>query len=748
MRGKLGDETPALDVVASKLAAPPMRTGIVGRAALLEHVAQHSDVPIVSVVAPAGYGKTTFLAQWARADSRPFAWVSVDEKDNDPTVLLAYAAEALNRLQPVPRRVFDALGSPASSLFGTIVPRVASAFATLREPAVLVIDDLHLIDDVECRAALSVLADNVPAGSQLVLSGRSAPPVRVPRLRAEGRLLEFGAADLALSPEEAAGLLRAAGVDASPEQIRDVYLRTEGWAAGVYLASLALHQTGGSGDAPDVGGDDIFIGDYIESEFLARLSAGQRDFLLRASALERMSAPLCDAVLELDHAGDLLSSVARSNLLVLPLDHRGDWYRFHHLLRDLMQAELRRAEPGLLPALQRRAADWYRAEGQPEEAIAYAIRADDADAVAELLPQVWGPLYRRGRTATLERWFEWLEQRGGIEDRPVNAMNAAFLAMITGHADTAERWATAVDRWRETAGGSFGDPYTDALAATLRAMRCADGIDRMLSDADDAAALFAQAGAVPPIAPLLQGTARSLAGEPDSADAFLRASAETDPRRQSADVLALALGERAAVALGRHDWVAAEAELHRARSGLREAGVDASYAVALVSALRARTLQHRGDIAGARDELSVALRLRPLLTFALPHRAMRSRLAIVRTQIALGDPAGARTVMAEVDEILARRPHLGTLVDEAEELRRAVTDLPAGAVAGASSLTTAELRVLPMLATHLTYSEIASELYVSKNTVKSQAYSLFRKLGARSRGEAVARSRQLALLES
>ena len=512
MRGIGEDEVAALDLVASKLTTPPTRAGIVGRDALLARVAEGADVPIVSVVAPAGYGKTTFLAQWAERDPRPFAWVSVDENDNDPTLLLAYAAEALNRVQPVPRRVFEALRSTGSSLFGTIVPRIASAFASLTSPAVLVFDDVHLIHDVECRAALSVLADNVPPGSQLVLAGRSAPPVRVGRLRAEGRLLEIGTADLTLSEDEAAAVLRQADAQVSRAQIAEVYARTEGWAAGLYLASLAFTQSGAWTGAPSVAGDDIFIGEYIESEFLARLSAEQRVFLTRASALERMSAPLCKAVLDVRHAGRMLADVARSNLLVVPLDHRGDWYRFHHLFRDLLRAELLRTEPELLPELQRRAADWYRDHGRPEEAMEYALRCEDAERVAELLTVVWDPVYRRAQTATLERWFGWLEEHGSISDHPVNAMNAAFLAVTTGHPSTAEHWSNAVQRWQREAGGSFGAPYPDALAAILRATSCLHGVDRMRADADEAAALSASLGPVWPIAPLLQGTARELAG--------------------------------------------------------------------------------------------------------------------------------------------------------------------------------------------------------------------------------------------
>ena len=182
---------PAFDLVQSKLRRPPVGPGTVRRAALVERL-QRDASPIVSVVAPAGYGKTTLLSQWAERNGQAFAWVSVDEADNDPKMLLSYIAAALDAVQPVGDRVFDALASPASSVPGSVVPRLGTAFASMTTPVVLVLDDVHLLHDSECRAALPVLADHVPVGSQLVLAGRDEPPLRVARLRAQGRLLEIG----------------------------------------------------------------------------------------------------------------------------------------------------------------------------------------------------------------------------------------------------------------------------------------------------------------------------------------------------------------------------------------------------------------------------------------------------------------------------------------------------------------------------------------------------------------------------
>ena len=353
-----------LDLLAAKLLRPLLRPGTVRRSSLIERLTRGDPRPIVSVVAPAGYGKTTLLSQWAERNGQAFAWVSVDEADNDPKVLLTYVAEALDAVQPIDGRVFDALASPASSVPGSVVPRLGSAFSSMTSPVVLVLDDVHLLHNRECRAALSVLADHVPGGSRLALAGRDNPPLRIARLRAEGRVLEIGPGDLSLTCDEASSLLRNAEVVLGEDEVAELHRRTEGWPAGLYLAALYLREGGSLASAAvSFGGDDHLVSEYMESEFLARISRRQRVFLTRTAVLERMSGPLCEAVIELSGSAGTLADLARSNLLLVPLDRRGEWYRYHHLFRDMLLAELERLEPGLIPVLRRRAAGWYLRTG-------------------------------------------------------------------------------------------------------------------------------------------------------------------------------------------------------------------------------------------------------------------------------------------------------------------------------------------------------------------------------------------------
>ncbi len=738
----------AFDLVASKLHRPVIRPGTVRRSSLVERLARCDPGLIVSVVAPAGYGKTTLLSQWAEGNGQAFAWVSVDEGDNDAKVLLRYVAEALDAVEPIDARVFDALASPGSSVPGSVVPRLGSAFSSMTSPVVLVLDDVHLLRNSECRAALSVLADHVPGGSRLAFAGRAPPPLRVARLRAEGKILEIGPNDLSLTRDEASSLLRNMDLALAEDEVAELHERTEGWPAGLYLAALYLREGGSFANAAvSFGGDDRFVSDYMESEFLSRISHQQRVFLTRTAVLERMCGPLCEAVLHMGGSASILADLAGSNVLLVPLDRRGEWYRYHHLFRDMLLAELHRWEPALMPVLRSRAAGWCLRNGWPEEALEYSMAAGDVDGAARLAGQLVVPAYRQGRVTTIQRWFRWLEDRGGITGYPMVAVLASLFAALTGRPVDAERWADAVDRWQYGDPARPGAPSAEAWAALLRAILCRRGTEQMRADADEAVRRFAAGSFVTPAPALLQGIARILCGDLDGGDLSLEDAVSVGEEADAPDDLAIALCERSLAAMARNQWDRAEVLAGRARTVLRWAGIEDSYATPLICALRARTAMHRGDVPAARRELLSAQHPRPLLTYALPYLAVQARLELARVHLALADPAGARTLMREVNDLLQRRPGLGTLVGEAGALQAQLARERGSGVPGASALTAAELRLLPLLSTHLSFPEIAAEMFLSRYTVKSQAMSIYRKLGASSRNEAVARCRELGILE-
>jgi len=742
--GMLHTAPSGFDFTELKLRRPAARPEAIFRSALIGRLTRDDLCPIVSVVAPPGYGKTTLLSQWAERDSRAVAWVSLDGRDNDPKVLLSCVAAALDAVQSLGEPVFEALASPVSSVPGSVVLRLGAALWSMTTPVILMLDDVHLLRDVRCRDALSVLADHVPAGSRLVLAGRGKPPLRTARLRAEGRLLEIGVGDLALKREDAAALLRAAGLALDEDEVAELHGRTEGWPAGLYLAALYLKEGGPVETAAvSFGGDDRLVSEYMESEFLARISARHRMFLTRTAVLDRMCGSLCEAVLAEPGSAEVLADLAGSNLLLVPLDRRDQWYRYHHLFRDMLLAELERFEPGLMPVLRRRAASWCLAHDRLQEALEYSVAAEDVDTVAWLVGRVALSAFRQNRLAALQRWLEWLDARDGIEGHSIVAVWAAFVAAQIGRPAEAERWAAAIDRWEYRDANPADDPAALAWAAAVRAVLCRQGVKQMRTDADEAARRFAAAGIVAPVSGLCQGIALILSGNPHDADAVLEETITAGRDVGAPDVLAYLWCERSLLAIARGDWSSADAFASQARTRERRAGIEEM----LVCAVQARIAWHRGDAAAAQRELVDAQRLRPLVTYAYPHLAVQARLELIRVHLALADMAGARTLMREVDEIVRRRPDLGTLVGEARVLRARLSAERAPSSPGASSLTVAELRVLPMLATHLSFPEIGADMFLSPHTVKSQAMSIYRKLGASSRHQAVTRSRELGLLE-
>jgi LuxR family transcriptional regulator, maltose regulon positive regulatory protein len=738
---------PAFEVLEAKLRAPQGRSGAVPRTALIDLLEERpSAFPVVFVSAGPGWGKTTLLAQWDARSQRPFAWVSVDEGDNDPIVLLTYVATALDRVAKLDPGVFEALASPGASLEGQVVPRIGAALAELDQPVVLVVDDLHLLDHTACLDAIASLARHVRDGSQLALSARGRPALPLGSLRARGLAREVGPDELRLDEAEAGRLLSAAGLDLEEAEVAELTAHTEGWSAGLYLAALSAKATGAGANGPTAfRGDDSFLADYLRSELLARLPPGELRFLTRTSILVRMSGPLCDAVLDASGSAAELESLESSNLFVVALDRNRQWYRYHHLFQELLQSELERAEADLVPRLLARASGWCEANGQPEAAIGYAQEAGDVDRVAQLVALNSLPAYQSGRSATVERWLRWLEEHGGGERDAAVAVIAGLYNAISGRAAEADRWSDAAERASYEGTLPDGSASIDAWRALLRAQRCRQGVARMRADAELAVATLARGSQFWPNALLLLGVARLMAGEVDEADELFADVVEEGVALGAADGVAVALSERAAIAVGRGAWVQAEELTNRAVRFVRQTRTEEYTTSAIVHALAARVALHRGDAPGAEDFLARAQRQRLRLTHALPHLATQTRLELARAYLMRADAAGVSTMLREFDAILRRQPDLGTLGGQADELRASLTTMRAEAP-GASTLTEAELRLLPYLGTHLSFREVGERLFVSRHTVKSHAMAVYRKLNVTSRNEAVERSRALGLL--
>lgn len=736
---------PAFPVLEAKLSVPPPRDGIISRDRLLRRLRASDGRPIVTVVAPPGYGKTTLLAQWAETDGRPVAWLTVDTRDNDPSVLLTYLALGLERIGAIDRTIFAALPSPPSRLMSTVVPRLVAAIQLSDPKPLLILDDAHLITEQSSLDVLTELASTIPPGVQLAIGGRSDIALPLPVLRASGRSAEIGIDDLALDDQETIALLHAAGMRAPAATVTDIVSRTEGWPAAAYLAALSFGPGTDPNRATAFSGADRFVSDYVWSQILERVPPKDLRFMTRTSVLDRMCGPLCDAVTGSRGSTDALQRLERASLLLVPLDRRREWYRYHQLLRDVLRAELERREPERVSELHRRAAEWYEREGNPETAVEYLIAAGDADRAAQLMTIVSQPAYRVGRIVTVLRWIAWLEEHGSLEDHAPLAVLGAWVYASIGNAAHAERLTAVAEGSSADGPLPDGSPSIGPWIAVVRALRCVDGITTMRADAERALAEIPSTSFFHPVALLLKGVALRLAGQPEDETCYLDA-AEAGEATEAYPLASFSLGLLAAAMASRGDWTRVGSTLGRARASIEDGGLEDYWTSALVYALGARLALHRGDQATAQADLTRAQRLRPVLNHAIPWAAVLARLEMIRVHIALSDPAGARTLLRETDDILDRSGDLGALEEQVEEARRLVQAMPSGA-AEASSLTAAELRLLPYLHTYMSFRDIAQRLFVSPNTVKTQAVSLYRKLGVSSRSEAMERAEELGLID-
>ena len=715
----------------------------VPRVGLLDHLEATSDTPVAAIIAPPGYGKTTVLTQWAEHDPRPFGWLTIDQRHNDPAVLLRSMAVALQLVDAVAHPPLSAIGSPGPSVMETLLPQLGAALSASARPAVLVLDDVHLLQSWDCLEAVASLIDYLPPGSQFAIAGRGEPPLPFARLRAEGRVVELGAGDLAMDRQEAGSLLEGTEVDVSQVDVTELVRVTEGWPVALHFAACSLRS--GSGRQVAIAGVDRFLADYLQFTVLSSLPERLVSFLTRATVLDQLSGPLCDAVLDRTGSADLLEALERSSQLVIPLDRRRQWYRLHPLFRKLLRARLERREPALAGELAGRAAEWYERNHLPERAIEYAMAAGDHDRAERLVVDMALPMYQAGRTVVLRRWFDWFETSGPAGPSVQLAVVGAWLSALAGRPAAAERWADAAARASSREPSPDGDNPVDGWRALLGAALCRDGVERMRSDAETALALLPAGSRWRPTAYLLLGIAYLLAGDPDAADRALADAAQLG-EDDGVGAATVALAEQALVAISRGAWEEAETLAERARSTSRGVWLEQHLTCVLLHAVSARLAIHRGEIPSAREHLAQAERLRRQLSHVLPHFAVQAQLELARGHRALTDAAASRAVLWDVDDVLRRRPDLGVLGQQADELRTQLDTLRGHAI-GASSLTAAEIRLFQLLDSHYSFREIGGQLDLSQHTVKSQAMSIYRKLGVSSRSQAIQHGRDLGLLE-
>jgi LuxR family maltose regulon positive regulatory protein len=740
-RPDLVGSTPDVDVVLldTKLAVPSLRRNAVSRAGLIDR-AQASGCRVVAVTAPAGYGKTTLLAEWARSDERRVAWVSLDRFDDDPARLLSLLARAYGLTDPDGSDLAGMIG-PGISLLGRAAPRLAAAIGASPSPVVLLLDDLHELRSAACQDVIGIVVDALSPGSQLVAASRAEQP-HVPRLRVSGDVFELVAVDLALGPDEARQIFASAEIDLPADVAARVTERTEGWPVGLHLAAVMARESRGEVVPPN--GADRYVADYLYHEALRGQAEPVRRFLRRTAILDQMCGPLCDAVVGDPGGGARLAHLDASGLFVTLLDRRREWYRYHALFREFLLSDLRRTEPGVAEDLHLRAADWYGANGSPAQAIEHLLLTSERERTAREMTRTMRAVDQAGGSSTITRWLSTLGD-DNVERYPPLATLACWKRLLAGDAPGAERWAAFVDA------AEFDHPPGDGTAsfesgrAMLRAAMCASGPDAMLSEAELAVALEPAWSTWRDNAVWLLAEALLLRGSADEARDLLAEAAQLAARLNNGDRIVVCVAELALLAMDRGSWEQAAEHVRVALVAIDEHRMQDHAFSPLAFLAAARLALRRGDLNAVRAELTCAMRARPSTSYALPFVAVRLRLGLARLYAALADAGTANHLLREIEGILRHRPSLGTLVGEVEQFRRdlASNARPAG---GALPLSPAELRILPYLQTHLTLGEIAERNLVTRHTIRSQVASIYRKLGITTRGEAVEQATTMGLL--
>jgi LuxR family transcriptional regulator, maltose regulon positive regulatory protein len=724
----------------TKTSVPQLRPHSVSRKGLIQ-TGRASDCRVIGVTAPAGFGKTTLLTQWALSEDRPVAWVSLNRFDDDPGALLSLLAYAFAGVMPGNADlVADVRGLGVSAL-GRAAPRLASALKVSQVPFVLMVDDLHELQSPACHDVLGVVIEGIPRGSQLVAASRSEQP-HVPRLRAAGDAREFLMSDLALDADGAEEIFAGVHVSVTHELAAAVAARTEGWPVGLYLAALIARDSAG---ALTVSGQDPYVADYLYRESLAVVSEDAKHFLLCTSVLDQMCAPLCDALLGEHGAQDNLRRLEASNLFLIPLDRRREWYRYHPLFREFLLGELRRADPEAIPKMHLRAADWYESNGSPATALEHLLNTTERDRCVKLVAELILPTYQVGQMSTVQRWLSMLGD-SAIEEYPPLAVLAGYIAIYSGHTADAERWSAIVDAASFDLVPADGTASFDSARALFRGFTCPEGPGQMMTDASFAVAQEPEWSMWRDAALYVYAEAYLLGGEVDEAIALFAESSTMAATRGNTDSVVGSEAELALLAMDRGQWAEAAERTDLALAALDEYRMQDYPTSVLAFVAAARVALHGGDRDQTDRQLSRAMRARPSLTYTLPILAVRARLHIAKVYWASGDPGAARHLLLEIDDILVRRPNLGVLVSEVSAFRDALTASEQPTAASRSPLTPAELRLLPYLQTHLTIREIAERLHVSRNTVSSQVGSIYRKLGVSSRNAAVQEATAVGLL--
>jgi LuxR family maltose regulon positive regulatory protein len=746
--------TPVL--AATKLHIPALRPGHLRRAQLVEALIAGAGTRVTLLSAAAGSGKTSLLSEWHSdpREPRPFAWVSLDAADNDPVRFWDGALAALRTISSsLGIAAQAALHSPGTTVDDHVLPLLINDLTTLAEPVVLVLDDYHLIENGQIHRAIERLIERLPPAAHLVIATRSDPPLPLSRLRARGQLTELRAADLRFNAAEAGAFLRELiGLHLDDQEVARLHERTEGWAAGLQLAGLSLRGRDDHRQFIDsFAGDDQQIVDYLGFEVLDNQPPELREFLIRSSVLDRLSGLLCAAVTGNPDSELLLRRLERENAFVVALDSKRDWYRYHHLFAELLRHELARTAPALVPELHRRASAWYRDAGAIHEAIEHATAAHDFAGAIELITTHWYEFLQRGRQETVAGWIDRLPSETVAED-PNLCLTKAWLGVNTGRLDEVDRWIEAAGHAAAQRPAAEAPPPLEAGVASLRAIhRYMNGNVGAAVAAGRRALELERGGPASPWRPVgcpVLGLSLHWHGQRENARRTLTEAVRIAKSNGNHLAAMHASGGLAAIEYERGDTASARARAADALALAEEHELSEHWAYSLSLAVRGQLLEMHDDVDAADEILLRSTRLarRGIASIEIAY----SLLALAGIRQRLGRTEEARRIYEEAREAIRRCEDPGILNDRLTRTeRRLQFARPLRATRArtrAEALSDAELSVLRLLRSQLSQREIAAELHLSFNTIKTHTRNIYRKLDVAERAQAVARARELTLI--
>jgi LuxR family maltose regulon positive regulatory protein len=728
-------------VLGTKLTAPPLRPEHILRERLLDVLDAATTRPLTLLSAATGFGKTTLLAAWARRGTRRSAWLTLTDGDADTVRLMAGIVAALRRAGVEIDGDLDRdLVAPGSDPAGRVLPRLLDGLDE-GDPLVLILDDYHQLTGSPARGLITEFIAGMPERLRVLIATRADPAMPLGRLRAVGSMHEIRSDMLRFDPEEADRFLNGSlSLDLDPASVATLQERTEGWPAGLYLAALGLRgHLDRARFVAEFAGSSRHIVDYLSTEVLQGLAADDRAFLLQTSILRRLTGPLCDAVTGMTGSSARLRELQRANLFIVPLDEQGTWFRFHRLFAELLRSELADGSPELEPELHRRASAWHADHGPVEAAVEHAVAAGDPTLAGSLMVRSWQDFARTGEFQTFERLIAMIGDDRGAVAGPVTVVEA-MMAGLQGR-DPAVIGALISKAEASGWDGPTADGHSiQTLADVVVASFVANDLARQKAAAYRLTEHDSQDPGVVGTGRAGLGMILTLEGDPSAALAVLEGP-DLLPDHPNVSLYAAAARSLATSDLG--DPIEGE-RLARASLAWAEAwGLASSMIAGSLWLALGNAVNQQGRPRDAIPPLE-----RALAQWGVPGTLHRAQVLIDLASVygAVGEPVKARTSVREARTIVDGITNAGALPTRLAAIEKrlhmgATRNLPDSDVPSE-----AEVRVLRLLATPLSQREIADELYISINTVKTHTKALYQKLGTSSRDETVSRARELGLL--